>query len=120
MTIYRLANYGTGAQNPMYIHGLSIEVHNIGQRNFDVLVEAYQNQVKIAEVLNQVRGVNDPQGNQTSLPMITTGGLPFELRIITNRNTLATAIFHIYAWENGQNVGTFTNEHLSVDGEEGG
>lgn len=119
MTIYRLAFTGGGLQNPMYIHGLSIQIHNLGHRNFDVLVEAYQNQVKIAEVLNQVRNVNDPEGNKTLMPTIVTGGLPFELRIITNRNTLDTAVFHIHALENDQTVGIFTNEHLSVEGEGG-
>ncbi|MCL6457738.1 MAG: hypothetical protein K6T85_07010 [Gorillibacterium sp.] len=115
MTIYRLAIEGVGIKDPQYIHAISIEVVNLGEHKFDVLVQGFQEGTKSAEILNHVPGSSASHTEKLSLPIIPTDGLPFQLQITTNRNTLESAYFFIYALENNQTVGIMTNEHMTID-----
>ena len=116
MTIYKLAG-GALIKDPQYIQALSIEIVNLADRDFDVLVQGFQGETKIAEVLNHIERRSLSPKNKVRLPIIVTDGFPFSLLIITNRNTVEHTYFFIHALNNDQIVGVMTNEHMTIEAE---
>ncbi|WP_438432770.1 hypothetical protein [Gorillibacterium sp. sgz500922] len=118
MSIYHLRGERTNRINPIGIQAIRVEVMNLGNRDFELLLEGFVRGKKVTQLIQRIPA-GSPEPPIIRLKDIATNGRPFYLKLTTNRFTGDNARFMIYARKNGKNVNMFTNVQLLKEPESG-
>jgi len=105
MSILRLDSVDYGVVDSRFIQAFDLELCNLGQEGFEMLVTVLTPQGLLYRRLYHLA-----QGVNVVIPRITTQFSPFQLIMVTNSNKYDMTAVNLRAWNGTYPVAIFTQE----------
>ncbi|WMT40188.1 hypothetical protein RE628_23380 [Paenibacillus sp. D2_2] len=105
MSILRLISDDYGVINSRFIQAFDLELCNLGNEGFEMLITVYTPQGLLYRGLYHLA-----QGVNVVIPRITTQFSPFQLIMVTNINQYDMTAVTLRAWNGANPVAIFTQE----------